>query len=101
MNSNGNFTTSYPQPFFDGYCAQAGPTSIYGTISTNVSKGIADHAVVETVGATSINKYFRKLTDAFLVNGQYFVSWEVLFNAFGDIVLLKDEHNNNVINNEE
>ena len=64
MNSNGNFTTSYPQPFFDGYCAQAGPTSIYGTISTNVSKGIADHAVVETVGATSINKYFRKLTDA-------------------------------------
>lgn len=75
LNQGDNFLTAYPNVNFQGYfAAPTGANALYWTVNTDVTKGIADHTIFETVGSTQINWYFRTLIDIFEVAGNFYAN---------------------------
>lgn len=75
LNQQTYYKTPYPSVDFLGYSGvpSSPSSSILGAFG-NISKTIADHTIVETVGSTSINAYFRRIIDAFQLTGNFYAS---------------------------
>lgn len=74
LNQDTYYQTPYPSVSFLWYTGAPASQSYTQWSLANYTKTFSDHSIVETVGSTSINAYFRAIVDAFQTTGNFYAS---------------------------